>query len=74
MLDFNAVPISEIVAEFNRRNVTQLAVPDAGLAATRMSVTMRSDNLDGFVRLLEAGFNVRAEKRGDSEIVLRRTK
>jgi transmembrane sensor len=74
MLDFNATPIRDIIAEFNRRNVTQIAVLDPELAAKRMSLTMRSDNIDGFVRLLEAGFGVRSEKRGDSEIVLRKVK
>jgi transmembrane sensor len=74
MLDFTATPISEIVTEFNRRNVTQLAVLDPELASIRMNATLRSDNIDGFVRLLEAGFGVRAEKRGDSEILLRKNK
>jgi transmembrane sensor len=74
LLDFNATPISDIVAEFNRRNVTQLAVLDPELAATRMSATLRSDNIDGFVRLLEAGFGVRATQRGEGEILLSRGK
>jgi transmembrane sensor len=73
-LDFNDVPLHEIVAEFNRRNVIQLVVVDPELAATRISAAFRSDNLAGFVRLLEAGFAVRAETRGDAEIVLRRAR
>lgn len=73
-LDFNDAPLHEIVAEFNRRNVIQLVVVDPELAATRISAAFRSDNLAGFVRLLEAGFGVRAETRGDSEVVLRRAR
>ena len=74
LIDFTDTPISEIVAEFNRRNVTQLRVVDPELASMRMSAALRSDNLDGFVRLLEAGMGVRAERRGDGEIVLRKAK
>jgi len=71
LLDFTAAPLTEIVAEFNRRNAVQLVVIDPGLAAVRVSATLRSDNVEGFVRLLEAGFGARAERRGDAEILLR---
>ena len=74
MLDFTAAPLNEIVAEFNRRNAVQLVVLDPELASVRISAAIRSDNIDGFVRLLEMGFNVRAERRGDAEIVLRRAR
>jgi ferric-dicitrate binding protein FerR (iron transport regulator) len=30
----------------------------------------RADNMDGFVRLLEQGLDVRSERRGENEIVL----
>jgi transmembrane sensor len=72
LLDFNATPLREIVAEFNRRNVVQLVVSDAELASVRISAAFRSDNIEGFVSLLEAGFGARAERRGETEIVLRR--
>ena len=74
LLDFNATPLHEVVAEFNRRNVVQLLVIDPELAATRVRANLRSDNIDGFVRLLEAGFGVRSEKRGDTEILLRKAR
>ncbi len=74
MLDFTGAPLLEIVAEFNRRNVVQLVVMDPELASLRVSATLRSDNIHGFVRLLEAGFGTRAEQRGESEILLRRGK
>lgn len=69
-MDFTAAPLGAIAAEFNRRNVVQLVIADPELASLRLSATFRSDNLDGFVSLLEAGFGVRAERRGDAEIVL----
>jgi transmembrane sensor len=74
LLNFTAVPLSDIVAEFNRRNVVQLVVIDPELASVRISASFRSDNIDGFIRLLEAGFDTRADARGQSEIVLRKNR
>jgi len=74
LLNFTATPLTEVVAEFNRRNTLQLVVVDPELASVRISASFRSDNLDGFVRLLEAGFHARAERRGDAEIVLRKAR
>ena len=74
LLDFTAAPLNQIVAEFNRRNVVQLVVIDPELAALRVTAALRSDNIDGFVRLLELGFGARAEKRGEEEILLRKAK
>jgi transmembrane sensor len=70
-LDFTAAPLHEIVGEFNRRNVVQLVLIDSELAKVRISAAFRSDNIDGFVHLLEAGFGVQCERRGETEILLR---
>ena len=72
LLDFTAAPLCNIVIEFNRRNVVQIVVSDPELANMRISAAFRTDNIDGFVRLLEAGFGAVAERRGPYEIVLRR--
>ena len=73
LLDFTATPLGDVVAAFNRRNATQLVLADPGLAALRVNASLRSDNVIGFVKLLETGFGVRAERRGDNEILLSRT-
>lgn len=72
LLDFTATPLADVIAEFNRRNAVRLVLADPELASLPVSVTFRSDNVEGFVGLLEAGFNVRVERRGDREILLRR--
>jgi transmembrane sensor len=72
LVNFTATPLGEVVAAFNRRNATQLILADPALAALRVSASLRSDNVPGFVELLETGFGVRAERRGDSEILLSR--
>jgi transmembrane sensor len=69
-MEFTAAPLSEIAAEFNRRNSTQLIVIDPELARTRITATFRTDNVDGFVRLLESGFSVRSKPRGQNEVLL----
>jgi transmembrane sensor len=71
MLDFSATPLADIVAEFNRHNQpVRLVVDNAALAATPLSASLRSDNLEGFVRMLEKGIAVQAERSGDT-VVLR---
>jgi transmembrane sensor len=72
IMDYTDVPLSTIVIDFNRRNVTQLFIVDPRLYGLRISATLRSDNVDGFVRLLEASFGVSAEHRSHTEIALSR--
>ena len=74
LLDFTAAPLAEIVAEFNRRNPVHLVVADPSLRALHLSASFRSDNVDGFVRLMESDFGMKAERSGDREIVLRRAR
>lgn len=70
LLEFSSQPLADIVAEFNRRNKIQLIIADPELAGMRVSAKLRSDNVKGFVRLLERGFGTRVEQHGDREIVL----
>jgi transmembrane sensor len=71
LLDFTAAPLSDIIAEFNRHNIVQLTIVGPDLAALRISASFRSDNVDGFVSLLESSFGVQVERRGRCQIVLR---
>jgi transmembrane sensor len=72
LLDFTAAPLRTVVAEFNRRNApVRLVIADADLGEVEVSASLRSDNVEGFLRLLEAGFGVQVE-RSDGEIRLRR--
>jgi len=74
LLDFTATPLAEIVAEFNRRNPVRLTLAGAGLDQLRLSATFRSDNIEGFVRLMESDFGMQSERRSDDEIVLTRVR
>lgn len=72
MLEFNAMKLSEVVAEFNRYPGTRLMIADKQLGQLTIVASFRSDNVDSFVRLLEITANVKAERLGGT-IVLSRT-
>jgi transmembrane sensor len=65
-LEFVSAPLAEMVAEFNRHNRQQLAIPDATLGAQRFGGTFRSDDVAGFVRLLETHFGIESERTGET--------
>ncbi len=71
-LEFNDTPLAQVVAEFNSGNRLKLVIDDLQLASLPVGASLHSDNVDGFVRLLEASFRVQAERRADGVIVLRR--
>lgn len=71
LLNFTNASLPEIIAEFNRCNPVRLTLGDAPLGRRRLSATFRSDNVEGFVRLMVSDFGMRAERRGDGEVVLR---
>jgi transmembrane sensor len=70
LLDFDSTPLEDVIAAFNRRNARQLRLGDESLRTLPIVASIRSDNLDGFIRLLEATMNVRAEERPDGTVVL----
>lgn len=73
LVSFTSKPLSEIAYELNHFNETQMTVLDEELANTRFSGSFRSDNMKGFVRLLEAAFGATAQWDGDSEVLLSKT-
>ncbi|MFI5336249.1 MAG: FecR family protein [Opitutales bacterium] len=66
LLDFNSTPLAEVVTNFNRRNTVQIVIGDAELRDMPIVASFRSDNVDGFVRLLELTSAVHAERNGDT--------
>jgi len=74
LLDFTDEPLAAILAEFNRRNDVELTVADPALGALRLSATFRSDNVEGFLRLMESEFGIATERTGARTIVLRRAR
>ncbi|MBN6111019.1 FecR family protein [Xanthomonas bonasiae] len=68
-LTFDDTPLQAAVAEFNRYNTVKLQVADASAGALRVGGNFRWSNTDAFVRLLEQGFPIRAERRGDQVLL-----
>ena len=71
MLTFTDEPLAVILNEFNRHNPVVLRIDDPALQDVRLSARFRSDNVQGFLRLLESDFRVRAEQMVGGEVVLR---
>ncbi len=71
LLDFSSAPLSSAIAEFNRRNRLQFVLADPALAPLPIVASIRSDNVEGFVRFLSAIPGVQIERRGESEIIVR---
>jgi transmembrane sensor len=69
-LEFSELPLTEVVAEFNLRNSQQMVIGDIETGKLRLGGTFRTDNIEGFVRLLDASFGVKAEYRDDGVIIL----
>ena len=64
-LHFDDTPLAEVAAEFNRYSGRTVLMGDDTTAALRIGGNFRWSNVDGFVRLLEQGFDVRVERRGE---------
>jgi transmembrane sensor len=73
-LVFDRTPLPEAVAAFNRFNRHQLTIGDGALAKRRLGGAFQADNVDGFIHVLESGFDVIAERRGADETVLRQSR
>ena len=70
LIDFEDVPLTQIIDEFNRRNPVKMVVIDGSAGDVRISSMFWSDNLNGFIRLLESNFDIRAEWGEDGSIYL----
>ena len=68
-LTFRDIPLADAVAEFNRYNERKIVIQDPTVAAIRFSGKVRPTSFEGFVRLLEDAFSIRAE-HVDGRIVL----
>lgn len=74
LLDFDSTPLVEVIEAFNRRNSQRLVIGDPDLRALPIVASIRSDNVEGFVRLLEGTMGVKADRSSAGEIVLRRAR
>lgn len=72
VMTFSDLPLRDAVTLFNRRNATQLILADSALADRKIGGTFAVDQVEAFVRLLAEDGDIAVERRGATEIVLRR--
>jgi transmembrane sensor len=71
-VEFSHTPLAEVVSIINRHNRVRLVIASPELNRIKLSGFLRADNADGLVRLLENNFAVKVERRGETEIWLRK--
>lgn len=71
-LVFVDTPLTEAIAQFNRRNSVQLELADAELGALPIGGSFRVENVEAFVRLLASGGEVMVERPTPGRIILRK--
>jgi transmembrane sensor len=64
-LVFDATPLADAVAEFNRYNERQIVIGDPAIAGFRIGGNFRSSNTDAFLWLIQTGFHVKVEREAD---------
>jgi transmembrane sensor len=64
MLTFNLIPLSDVAAEFNRYNHTQLEV-DPSVANIPIGGSFQASNVDAFARLLQDAYRLKIERNGE---------
>ncbi len=74
LAEFADAPLADVVARFNSRSRVQLVLDDPALANQRIGGTFALDEAEAFVRLLERDGEIIAERRGETEIHLRRAR
>lgn len=64
-LVLDRMTLAQAAAEFNRYNQRKLVISDPAAARIVLGGSFSPTNLDGFVRLLERGFGLRARRDGE---------
>lgn len=64
-IEFTDTPLADAVTLFNRQNRIQLSITHQSLVRRLITGVFWADDPEGFVRLLEKGFNIKAERSGD---------
>lgn len=70
-LNLNQMTLGQAAAEFNRYNRRKLVIADPAAAQMRIGGSFNVDNVDGFVRLLEQGFGLKAQAGKDEITIVR---
>jgi transmembrane sensor len=65
-IEFADTPLPDAVKLFNRHNRVQLSITNQALFRRSITGVFWTDDPEGFVRLLETGFEISADRSGDA--------
>jgi transmembrane sensor len=68
-LTFDATPLGDAIAEFNRYTLRKIEIHDSQVGALRISGKFRPANAEAFIRVLRDGFAIQAQET-DERIIL----
>jgi len=71
MLVFRKTKLSEVVREFNRYNATRLVIADPSIADLKFSASVKTDDYESFLQLVEVGLNLRVDREGNEILISR---
>ncbi len=72
VLEFDSTSLSVAIEAFNRRNSVQLVTADDSLLDESIGGSVRSDNIEQFVQLLEFAVGLDADRSEPGKIILRK--
>ena len=72
-LNFHETTLADAVAEFNRLNIhRQIVIADPSINTIKIGGTFRSDNVEGFVRLLNTTLGIKSDMSQKDRVSLSR--
>ncbi len=69
-LEFEAAPLHRIVESFNRYNPISISIQDPEIENMSLTAKFRSDNIEGFLRLLELTMPIEVIEQKDGDYLL----
>lgn len=72
MLDFDSVPLGDVIEQTNRYSLRKIRLRDSSLAARRVTGSFRPLPIDDLAAALSAAFALRVEQSPQGDLILRR--
>lgn len=70
-VEFSRTPLGDVARVFRRHAGVRIRFSEPAMAELELSGVLRADNVDSLLRVLEAEFRIRAERRGAEILLLR---
>lgn len=70
-LEFDSTPLTDVIAAVNRQGSIKITLANPKLGRLPLSGVLRADNIGVLIQILDTSYHIKAEHRGENEIVLR---